>query len=597
MRYPLVLAAILLGVTACDTQDAETDSAAQAVNLSPAEWDTDVLDEYNAGNLVYGADKPVASGRRGAVSGTYSAPAMQAGLEALKQGGTAADAAIVTALTQISLAAGSWVSYAGFMTVLYYDAASGETYNLNAGWDTVEGETDPMTIPVANQFTDPFGGTPSGRSALVPGFMRGAEALHKRFGKLEWATLFEPAIYYAENGFEVGPYFANILKDRKESLSRLPDTRAIFTNADGEFLQEGDLFRQPDAARTLRAVAANGADYMYTGPWGQEYVAAIKAEGGRIAQSDLDTYEARWLEPVRGSFNGYTLVGNGIPSMGGVHTIEALNLLEASGILENGHWTENPETFFWVDQMTRMMTLGFLEDEVLEQLAPGIDLSPEGRLRKETAEDMWSRMAEGEIALFKAPLSDDPKHSDAIVVVDRHGNAAAVVHTINTIFWGRTGISAGGIVVPDPASFQQAQIAKVTPGDRLPDPTTPVLVFRDDALKFVVSDMGAGLHPKMIQSLANTLYFGMDVKKANDTPALMLQKFSPDGSQQAQVAAGEWNEDYLDRVRKLGLDIHVAPQSEWRFGRGQWVAISIDPKDGGLRATASQDTNGSAVAY
>ena len=198
-------------------------AAGAEVDLSPASWPPGELERYH-GLLsgTRGDAHPRGTGRRGLVVGTTGAPAVRAGLEALKQGGSAADAAIVTSLAQVTLAAGCWVSFAGKWVMVYYEAATGQIHALDGGFNTVLRETDPASIPGF--------GTPSGRTALVPGFMAGLEATHQRFGKLPWAALFEPAIYYAEEGFEVYPLLGNLIDYRAGVLRRLPQTRAAFTH-------------------------------------------------------------------------------------------------------------------------------------------------------------------------------------------------------------------------------------------------------------------------------------------------------------------------------------------------------------------------------
>lgn len=136
-----------------------------------------------------------ADGSAGSIGSTTDPFAVHAGLKVLQEGGTAADAALTTALTQIALSAGSAVSYAGLLDALYYDASSGKVYSLNAGFNSVRAESDPASIPRA----------PSGRTALVPGFMAGVQALHDRFGSKPFGELLGPAIWVAENGVPVSP--------------------------------------------------------------------------------------------------------------------------------------------------------------------------------------------------------------------------------------------------------------------------------------------------------------------------------------------------------------------------------------------------------
>ena len=146
-------------------------------------------------------------GRGGLVSATASAIGAYAGAQALRHGGNAADAAVTTALTQVATQLGSVVSYAGIFTVVYYDAKSHKVYSMDAGFNSYLEETDPKSIPVSDLGPLPVNGAPKateggakGRETLVPGFMAGVEALHKRFGRLPFRDLFEPAIWYAEHG-------------------------------------------------------------------------------------------------------------------------------------------------------------------------------------------------------------------------------------------------------------------------------------------------------------------------------------------------------------------------------------------------------------
>ena len=245
---------------------------------------------------------------RGMVTGTTGAQAIEGGVEILKAGGSAADAAMSTARTQICMAAGSWVSYAGLMTMVYYDAESDEVHNMNAAYNTVAAETDPLTIPGIDLSVGlgTFEAEPSGRTVLVPGFMKGVEAASERFGRLPFQDLFAPAIACAEDGFEYLEGNAGQYAYREQVLSRLPETKAVFTRADGSPYQAGDMFTQPALARTLRMVADQGTDYMYTGPWAEKLVKLVGDIGGRMTGEDLANYEVIWSEPARGATTATT---------------------------------------------------------------------------------------------------------------------------------------------------------------------------------------------------------------------------------------------------------------------------------------------------
>jgi gamma-glutamyltranspeptidase/glutathione hydrolase len=160
------------------------------------------------------------------VVGTSGPLAVHAGLDALKHGGSAADAALTTALTQVAVFAGATVSYAGLLTAVYYDAASGVVHTLNAAYNTVREERSPLSIPTMGEH--------SGRTALVPGFMAGVQALHDRFGRLPFATIFRPAIWIAEHGVPVSPVLRAWLSAHGKFVTRLPETKRIFVKDDGE---------------------------------------------------------------------------------------------------------------------------------------------------------------------------------------------------------------------------------------------------------------------------------------------------------------------------------------------------------------------------
>jgi len=228
------------------------------------------------------------------IAGTSEPLAIHAGLDVLRHGGNAADAALTTALAQIALTAGAAVSYAGIMTAVYYDVASGKVFTLDAGYNTVQNEKDPHTIPRMGEH--------SGRTALVPGFMAGAQALHDRFGKLPFAKLFGPAIWISEHGIPLSPTLSGWLGTQGKFATRLPEGKHIFTKENGDLYKAGDIFRQLELAATLRKVASQGSAYMYTGDWARHFVGLVQREGGKITLEDLSAYRPRLIEQVPVSY-------------------------------------------------------------------------------------------------------------------------------------------------------------------------------------------------------------------------------------------------------------------------------------------------------
>ncbi len=537
---------------------------------------------------------PVATGRRGAVAVAYGPFAARAGLDMLERGGNAMDAALTTALTQVAVTAGSPVSYFGIMSLVYYDARRKETHTLWAGWNTVKGETAPLTIPGAVSLDGGALGTvPSGRTALVGGFMRGVEAAHRRFGRQPWGALFDASIFAAERGMRVHPVMANQFAVRAKDLARLPATRAILLKPDGTPYVEGDTLRQPALAAALRSIATDGADHMYAGAWGERLVAAVQADGGRMTMDDLRGYRPIWGTPLRERFGAWEIVVPGAPNTGGVAVIEAQRLGEVAGIPSLGHWSRNGESLRRATAVTQNMLLGFFPPEAQRQFLPGRSLSDAARVTPEHAAAFWPVLDAGKVPL---PWAVAPRHSDDVVVIDAEGNMAAITHSINCVYWGKTAINIDGISIGDPASYQQAAIARAGAGNPLPDPMETGLLFKDDEPVLAFASMGSGLHQRTFSALMSIRHFGMTVDEAIDAPDFFIPAFSPrDSGYVVVVPRGRFPTDVLQASQRRIREI--APGEERLGGEGVWVGISRDPRTGALRAASHNRSNAVSLAH
>lgn len=573
--------------------------AASAVSLSPATWPKGEYDRFMQAQAVDRTRAGAAKGKRGAVTVAYNGLAAQAGLEALKRGGNAIDAAMTGALAQVALTMGAPISYFGIMSLVYHEAKSGKTYTMNAEWNTVRGETDPKSIPGAIDFSSTEAlqgkGAASGRTALVGGFMKGVEAAHQRFGKLPFAALFDPAIYIAEQGMPVNDFLATIFKFRDKDIRRLPETRATLVKPDGSAYAVGDTFRQPALAKTLRAVAKQGAGYMYGGAWGQKLVAAVQADGGRMTLEDLQAYQVIWADPLEAPLrNGYSVRTSPAPNFGGLSLIEAQNLADAAGLCGGEHWTKSGTALKKAAEITQLFAISMFPKSAQESIYPGIDFSPASRVTKDHAAALWKQIDAGKT--FTRWKRDTPMHSDDIVAIDSEGNIAAITHSINCVNWGKTAIFVDGISIGDPASFQQAAIAQVKPGDRLPAPTETGVLFKDGKAVLGFASMGAGLHQRTFQGLLNYTCYGMDVEEAINTADFYLPSADPaSGETTLAVPEGRFDEAVL---KGTGMAWREVALEEARLGgEGKWVAISRDPVTGELHAASHNRNNSAAVAY
>lgn len=496
---------------------------------------------------------------------TTAPTAIRSGLEAMKQGGTAADAVLTTALAQIAICAGCWVSYAGRMTAMYFHAKSGRLHALNACYDAPRDETDPSSIP-----SQP---TPSGRSVLVPGFMAGVETLHEKFGKRPFKALFEPTIELAEEGFPLTRNLASLIRGKQKVLTRYDEGRRVFNNKQGELYTAGDHFRQPLLAETMKQVSEKGAGYMYDGPWGHELIRVAQREGGKISLEDLKQYSPTWTEPLTTQLeNGITVNGLPSPNRGGPIALASLNLAAQAELAAHGHYTESLEALkriLRIETASRVINWDRGRDLLSEQLGKK-NLSRDDFANSTLGAQLWDMMQSDKweefIAELRAPQPKKSEHSDAVVAVDPDGNVAAILHTINTAGWGTTGLFVDGVSIPDSGANQQGAIAQAGPGGRIADHGPPLIALQNGRPILAGSATGSGNVQASWQNFVDVLLYGMKVQKAAESPNFYNRTFEESALE----------EDFVRRATAAGISLKLKP----RFGgfeRGFWVGIGIDP--------------------
>jgi len=584
--------ALLLALAA-----AVTPAPAAVVDLSPENWPA--AEREHVERIESQTWSPLearkVAGTGGLVSATVSPIAVYAGVQALKQGGSAADAAATTALTQITTQLGSVVSYAGVFTMLYYEASTQKVFSLDAGFNSYLNETDPRTIPAGNLGPLQLGPQPTeggakGRATLVPGFMAGIEALHGRFGRLPFRELFAPAIWYDEHGIVVSPTLAGFFQFRKTALARTPEGRRFLGQSGSEIPGPGARFVQLNLAETLKAVASDGARVMYTGQWAKEFVALVQREGGKVTPEDLRRYAPIWSEPRQQTVFGHTVYVNGPPHYGAYALLTGLNLAEARQLDRKGAYWTDPDTFLELTRICQFVaTAPALSPSIAERLrSQGTDVSPAAQLGKG-----YARAVASQLDALLAPTPDQgPKHSNAIVAIDRDGNIAVVTHTINAVIWGDTGIVVGGIPLPDSAGFQQPALAAIKPGDRVPHQIVDTLVFAGERPVLATASIGSSLIPETLRVLLGVLGQQQDPVTAMAAPPLLISYAAPVAGQAPAplpvlVPENGYDAEFLVRLKTLLPHLTAVPPATVGALRGTLAAVAIDPKTG-VRTAVNQ---------
>jgi len=255
--------------------------------------------------------------------------AVDAGLQMLHAGGSAVDAAIAVQMV-LTLVEPESSGIGGGAFVLLYDPATKQVTSFDGRETAPASATPGMFLDASGNPRPKREVIPGGLSVGVPGDIAMLELAHKRYGRLAWAKLFEPAIALAEKGFPVGRKLAATLRDHPE-MARMPDVKAYFYKPGGTPLKQGDILRNPELAKTLRLIAAGGAKAFYTGPIAQAIVDKVNRaplNPARMTLADLANYQAKERPPVCGTYRGYRLCSMGPPSSGGISVLQILGMLE-----------------------------------------------------------------------------------------------------------------------------------------------------------------------------------------------------------------------------------------------------------------------------
>jgi gamma-glutamyltranspeptidase/glutathione hydrolase len=528
-------------------------------------------------------------GHSGYVAATLSPIATHVGIETLRQGGTAADAALATALTQVTTSLGSIVSYAGVLQLVYYDARTQRIYSLDAGWNSYADERSPATIPQANiTLLDPNHPATAGafgRETLVPGFMAGIGAIHTRFGRLPLSQLFQPAIWYSAHGVEVTPLLAYYFGARQTALARTGAGRRFLAQAGHPSPKAGDLFVQPEVAHLLTDIATHGPKVMYTGAWANAYVQAVRTEGGRVTAQDLKRYRPTWEEPLSVRFAEFNVWGPGIGNASGCALLAALNLLDAAHVNSSGPYWTDPRAFTTYAQALQVAISGPFTPQVLSfEHQHGLSSNCAGRTTPLYAAAVAPVLPQLSGYSSQAPAGH---HSAAVVAVDKWGNVAALVHSCNCEIWGDSGIVVDGVPIPNAGGIYQYKLAMIQPGGRLSGDMAPVIVTRHTPV-LAAATVGTSLIQETARIVASGLRTDQTLQNVMTAPPLLLNMDptkDPLAPRQVPVPENAYDEPFLAAVDKAGIPVTQLPRERVLTVRGTAATGLIDTATGGLRGT------------
>jgi gamma-glutamyltranspeptidase/glutathione hydrolase len=543
--------------------------------------------------------------------------ASRAGVEMMQAGGNAVDAAVATgfALAVVHPPAGN-LGGGGFMLVRM---AKGKTHFLDYR------EKAPAAAK-ADMFLDAQGNVIEGASEYgyksigVPGSVAGMVYAEQKYGKLTLKQVMAPAIRLAREGYALSWGEAHDLQD-DQYLGKFGESRRIFQR-EGNYYKPGEIFRQPDLARTLERIAAKPDDF-YNGALARELAAAVQKGGGLITADDLAHYEVKEREPIRGVYRGYEIISAPPPSSGGTVLMESLNILEGYDLAKLGsrsaqsiHFTTEAFRRAFFDRAEFMGDPDFSKIPVAQL----IDKKYGAAWRESVEEDHASASKElkrpaifSELEQYAAahpqPVANhESPHTTHYSVVDAEGNAVSVTTTINDWFGSRVTADGLGFLlndemddfsakpgVPNSDGLIQGPANAIGPGKRPLSSMTPTIVVRDGRTVLVLGSPGSS---KIITTVANVLIgvvdYGMNIQEAVNAPRFHNQ-WLPD-----VLNVEQWfSPDTVQALQKMGYDVQFglheggAVYPYWSDAE----CIAIDAKTGERLGASDGRNNGKAVGY
>jgi len=521
--------------------------------------------------------------------------ATQVGLEVLQAGGTAMDAAIAVsfALAVVNPSAGN-IGGGGFMVTRLAD---GGTSALDYRERAPLAATRDMYLDAAGELTD--------RSVLghlaagVPGTVMGMWEAHQRYATMEWAELVQPAIDLAE-GFEVRDRLARSLRGSRQSLSIYETTREIFLPG-GEPPEIGDMFRQPDLARTLTRIRDEGPDGFYGGETADLIVAEMERGGGIITHDDLSAYRTAWRDPITFTYRGYSVTSMPPSSSGGATMALMAHMLEPYDVNALG-W-HSAET---IHLMTEVWKRAYSDRNQVLADPDFVAIPLDEMVSREYAENRGNDIRPDRVT----PSSEigpglevgESTETTHYSVVDRWGNAVAVTTTINSGYGSKVTVAGAGFLLnnemddfaakpgfPNQFGLVQGEQNAIEPGKRMLSAMTPTIVSDPSGdLIFVTGTPGGStIITTVFQTLMNVVDFGMSVSQAVNAPRVHHQHL-PD---LIYYENGGLFPDVVEALQALG---HTLQQRGGTSGDVQ--AIMVLP-DGSLAAHSDPRLGGTALGY
>lgn len=503
------------------------------------------------------------------------------GASILKIGGNAIDAAVAVAFAlSVCEPNANGLGGGGFMTVYLKEEGRytfidfrerAPEYATPAMWKIVDGEV------VGNEKSE------GAKSVCVPGDVAGLLYAHQKYGVLNIEQLIDPAIDLADNGFEVTAAFKGHLKTHYEKLMRYKEDGNPYV----EECHIGDSFKSPALANTLRKVKEQGVDGYYKGDIAKRIVRSINKHGGVVQLSDFEKYAIGESQPIIGEYKGYTIVSSPLPSSGGTHIIQMLNVLEHLNI---SRYEVNSASYIHI--LSEVFKLCFLDREAFMGDPAYVDVPIEGLTHKNYALTLAKKidMHNSQVFTHGNPHDFEPSDTTHFSIVDAHGNMVSSTRTISSFFGSGVVPEHTGVVLNcqnTGFSLDQEGANAVGPFKKPLSSMSPTIITKDGKPFAVLgSPGGKRIITTVVQIIIKLIDYKMSIEEAIDSPRVY------DDVDNKILLESRVTDEVIATLKNMGHEIEEYSAYDKKFGGVQAVVYL---EDGSLDGAADPRRDGAVI--